>query len=59
MHVVVAVVFIQWSCYTEHGKYGLSFLYVYKLWSIAVLGLYDMSEFKLCCKILLLLNMAN
>ena len=43
---------------TEHGKYGLSC--IQKLWSAqAVLSLYGMLESKLCCEILLLLNVAD
>ena len=43
---------------TEHGRYGLSSMQ--KLWSVqAVLSPYGMLECKLCCEILLLVNMAG
>ena len=43
---------------TEHGRYGLSCMQ--KLCSAqAILGLYVMLECKLCCEILLLLNVAD
>ena len=43
---------------TKHGRYGLSCMQ--KLWSAqAVLSLYGMLECKLCCEILLLLNIGD
>ena len=43
---------------TEHGRCGLSC--IQKLWSAQpVLSLYGMLECKLCCEILLLLNVAD
>ena len=58
---------VQCTCYTEHGRYGLSCLYAEtevheQCWLCTVCmvcmvcGLYGMMEFKLCCEILLLLN---
>ena len=42
----------------EHGRHGLSCMQ--KLWSAqAVLNLYGILECKLCCEILLLMNMAG
>ena len=42
----------------EHGRYGLSCMQ--KLWSEqAVLSLYGMLQYNLCCEILLLLNLAD
>ena len=43
---------------TEHGRCGLSCMQ--KLWGAqAVLSLYGMLECKLCCEIVLLLNVAD
>jgi len=53
---------VKCTCYTEHGRYGLSCLYavtvesmssagsVWYVWVCMVYGLYDMLEFKLCCE---------
>ena len=50
---------LQCSCCTEHGR-QVCLAYMQKLWSAsAVLDLYGMLEFKLCCENLLLLNMAD
>ena len=66
---VVGVCNVQCVCYTECGRYGLSWLsaetvesmsgvgsvwYVWYVWYVWLYGLYDMLEFKLCCEILLL-----
>ena len=48
---------MQCSCYTDHGRYDLSTQYAET--AVYELGLYGMLEFKLCCEILLLLNMAD
>ena len=54
------------TCYAEHGRCGLSCLYadhvesissVGSIWYCIVYGLYSMLEFKLCCEIVLLLDM--
>ena len=50
---------LQCSCYTEHGRYGLSCLYAETVECMSRLGLYGMFGFKLCHDILLLLNMAD
>ena len=57
---------VQCSCYTEHRRYVLSCLYAEAVESMSSAGsvwyvyvLYGMLEFKLCCEILLPLNMAD
>ena len=61
---------VQCTCYTEHGRYGLSCLYaeaVHGVHEQCMLGLYGMygvwcmvyGLFKLCCEILLLLNIVD
>ena len=60
---------VQCTCYTEHRRYGLSCLYAESVESMSsagsvwyvwyVYGLYGILEFKLCCEILLLLNMVD
>ena len=47
---------LQCSCYTEHGRYGLSWLYAETVQCMSNNTVWYMLEFKLCCKILLLLN---
>ena len=63
---------VQCTCYTEHGRCGLSCLYAETVESMSSVGsvkyvwyvwymydLYDMLEFKLGCEILLWLNMVD
>ena len=50
---------LQCSCYTEHGRYGLSCLYAETVECMSRLRLYGMFGFKLCHDILLLLNTAD
>ena len=63
---------IQCTCYTEHDRCGLSCTYAETVESMheqcwvgmvcmvcVVYGLYGRLEFKLCCEILLLLNMVD
>ena len=69
MGYVVGGCNVQCSCYTEHGRYGLSHLYaetvesmssagsVWYVWVCMVYGLYGMLEVN--CEILLLLNMVD
>ena len=47
---------LQCSCYTEHGRYGLSWLYAETVQCMSNNTVWYMLEFKLCCEILLLLN---
>ena len=56
---------VQCTCYTEHGRYGLSCLYAEtvesmssagSIWYVWYMVCMMCWEFKLCCEILLLLN---
>ena len=70
MGYVVGGCNVQCTCYTEHDRCGLSCMYAETVESMheqcwvcmvcmvcVVYGLYGMLEFKLCCEMLLLLNM--
>ena len=70
MGYVVGGCNVQCTCCTEHGRYGLSCLYAETVESMSsaswvymvcmvhmYMALFDMLKFKLCCEILLLLNM--
>ena len=75
MGYVVGGCNVQCTCCTEHGRYGLSCLYAETVESMSsatwtcmlcmvcmvciVYGLFDMLKFKLCCEILLMLNMVD